>query len=117
MNVSIKILRKDKIIFTTFCITVSFLVITLAYILLMLSQLPPFIPLFNQMLWGEERLGGKVYIFIPLVITFVIMITNSILSSVTYSTNPLIARVLSITSFIISFLVTLFIVRTIGLVI
>ncbi len=38
--------------------------------------LPPFIPIFNQMPWGQERLGKTITIFVPVLVALLISIIN-----------------------------------------
>lgn len=103
----------DKAIIWSFLISIFFVFINFAYILLSFRKLPPFVPLFNQMPWGTERLGSKEQIFIPLLISLFISLANFVLSINTYAKSPLISRIFSITSFAIAFLTLLFTLRTI----
>ena len=108
-------LKKDRLIFRLYITTSILIAITASYSLFNLSKLPPLIPVFNQMPWGEERLSSTFGIFIPSIITSTIFFINIILSAVSYSTSPLISRLIAITSFLTALLTFLFIVRTIQL--
>lgn len=110
-------LKKDRLVFKLYIATFVLIALTAAYILINLSKLPPLIPVFNQMPWGKERLSSTFGIFIPSIITSVIFFINIILSAVSYSTSPLISRLIAITSFLTALLTFLFIVRTIALII
>ncbi len=110
-------LKKDRLIFRLYIATFIIISITASYILFNLSKLPPLIPVFNQMPWGEERLSSTFGIFIPSIITSLIFFVNIILSAVSYTTSPLISRLIAITSFLTALLTFLFIVRTISLII
>lgn len=116
MKELISVLREDRIVFRLINLSLIFILITFLYILLEYRNLPPLIPLFNQLAWGEKRLSPTWGIFIPPVIVVIILIINSLLSSVIYKKIPLLGRMLSITAFIISLLTFLFIVRTIQLI-
>lgn len=105
--------RSDRLIFRGFIINLLIIVITIFYILLSYRNLPPFLPLFNQMPWGEERIAKTAWIFIIPLISLTIFIFNLIYSAITYRKIPLIPRMLVITSFIVSVLALLFVVRTI----
>lgn len=110
-------LKKDRLIFRLYISVFILIVLTITYILFNLSKLPPLIPVFNQMPWGEERLSSTFGIFIPSIITSVAFFVNIILSGISYSTSPLISRLIAITSFLTALLTFLFIIRTIQLII
>lgn len=86
------------------------------YTLLSYSSLPPFVPLFNQMPWGEARLETREQIFMPIAIVMIITVGNFLLASLLYEKIPLISRILSITTALVSFFALLFLVRTIQLI-
>lgn len=116
MKVFFENIKSDKILFWGFSAAFILIAINLIFILLSYSNLPPFIPIFNQMPWGEKRLGVKWQIFLPLFITFIIFLTNLFLSSFLYKKMPLISRILSFTSLLICFFALLFSARTILLI-
>ena len=93
------------------------LVLEVLYIMIYFFSLPPFIPVFNQMPWGEERLGGRVEIFLPVGIAGVFILLNIILISRLYEKSPLVARMLGITTLMIGVLSVIFVVRTLHLII
>lgn len=111
-----KILKQDKLLKRLFIASFVLLLITVLYIFLNFRDLPPLLPVFNQLPWGEKRLSPTPGIFIPSIVVFVIFIFNIIASSLSYSKSPLIARMFAVTSFLISLLTLLFIVRTIELI-
>ncbi len=110
-------LRQDKLILRLYVLASILLVVTVAYILFSYSKLPPLLPVFNQLPWGEKRLSITPGIFIPSAIVFVTFIFNIFASAFVYSNSPLISRMLAITSFLTALLTFLFIVRTIQLII
>ena len=59
-----KDIAQDKTITFAFFINTFFIVASIAYILFSYGKLPPFIPIFNQLSWGEQRLGNQITIFI-----------------------------------------------------
>jgi len=87
------------------------------YILLNYDKLPPLIPMFNQLPWGVDRLSSTAGIFIPLGVSLIIFVFNFFASGISHKESPLLARMLSITSFIASLLSLLFIFRTISLIV
>jgi len=111
-----KVVKTDRIIYRTslasgFVITATFL-----YAILRFFSLPPFIPVFNQLPWGNQRIGPSFTIFIPLALTIIILIANLALSSFAYSKNPLLSRIFSITTLLCCLLMFIFTVVIINLV-
>lgn len=76
-------------------------------------DLPPFIPLYNQLSWGISRLAPKEFLAIPIAIALGIGITNYILSRALYNNMPIVSRILIVTSLLVSLLMFFLIVRTI----
>jgi hypothetical protein len=109
-------IKNDRITSKGYLFTFFLLIITALYALIYYRNLPPFIPLFNQAPWGEQRLIEGIGIFLPILIGTTIAIVNLILSSVFYRKNPLVPRILTLTSFLIAILTLLFIIRTIQIV-
>ena len=103
-----------------FCIfqTFSFFVLFLQAMLLgvFFLSLPPVVPLFNQLPWGEDRLGVKFEIMLPLIITGLFFIFNYFLLARLYRTMPLVSRIIGITTLLASLLSFIFIMRTLQLI-
>ena len=112
-----KKINADKIIRLATYISVAFLILHLLYIIIAFSYLPPFLPLFNQMPWGEERLGIKIEIFLPFIIGLSFFFLNLLLALRLYEKMPLVSRILSITSMLINILAIIFVIRTIELIV
>lgn len=112
MNASFREIAADKII--TFCFfgALFFIALHAVFVGAVFGNLPPFLPLFNQMPWGQARLVTKIQIFLPLVLVFFIIVSNAFFSLYVYKKMPLISRFLTATSFIIAFLALLLIART-----
>ncbi|MFH1186861.1 MAG: hypothetical protein V1697_01660 [Candidatus Levyibacteriota bacterium] len=108
-----KIIIDDKITQKGFILCFAIILISILYILFYYNSLPPLLPLFNQLSWGDQRLSKTIGIFIPPLIAFFIFLINLIISSRIYSRAPLLSRILAITSFLISVLTFLFIIRTV----
>lgn len=109
--------RTDKIISRAFLASCFMIGITLLYIVLRFFSLPPFIPIFNQLPWGDNRIGPKIFIFIPTAITILIMAGNITLSSYMYDKSPLLSRIFAVTSLLATFLILIFSFVIISLVI
>lgn len=117
MSFSIKKLFSDKTFLMFFIGSIFFIFINIVFILITIKNLPPFIPLFNQMPWGEPRLGEKIQILIPFSIALFFCISDFVISGYVYKAVPLVSRFLGVTSFIISFLALLLVIRTVIIVI
>ncbi|OGH38208.1 MAG: hypothetical protein A3B44_00960 [Candidatus Levybacteria bacterium RIFCSPLOWO2_01_FULL_38_21] len=108
--------KKDKVISGGFLVTLILILLIFIYVLLNIRLLPPYIPLFNQLPWGEKRLGTTFTIFIPLGIAIFVAIFNAIILSFIYKKSQIISRMLAVLSILIAFLSFLFIIRTIQLI-
>ena len=117
MKESFKLLRADKIIKWGIWSTFGLLIFQTVYVLIFYFSLPPFMPIYNQMPWGENRLGGKIELFLPIVLTFSFLMLNFFLLGRLYEKMPLISRMLSITILLISLLSCIFVIRTLHLII
>ncbi len=113
MNEFFKSLKEDKLVKRGSFLNSFVIILSFFYIILYFGHLPPFIPLFNQLPWGEQRITQTIWIFMMPVLALLIFSVNLIVASLFYKKNPLIARLFSVTSFMISVLIFLFIVRTI----
>ncbi|MBI4089389.1 MAG: hypothetical protein HY424_01620 [Candidatus Levybacteria bacterium] len=112
-----KDVKSDKTITFAYLINVFFIISIIVFILFSYASLPPFVPIFNQLPWGEQRLGTTLTIFIPVLTAILIFIINLIISAVTYGKTPLVSRMLAATSLLTSILTCLFIVKTVVLII
>lgn len=106
-------IQSDRLTFNGFIISVIFTLVTILYILLNYKSLPPFIPIFNQLPWGDQRLVSTPGIFIPVIIFACLFVFNIIFTSVVYSKNPLIARIVASVTLLLAIINFLFIGRTI----
>jgi hypothetical protein len=111
-----KDITSDNLTQKSFFTSVIIIVLSIIYILFYYGNLPPFIPLYNQLPWGEQRLAQTPGILIPSLISFIIFIFNLIIASVVYKKIPLISRMLSVTTLLVAILTFLFIIRTVQIV-
>ncbi len=116
MNATFKQIKADKIIKWGMGLSVVILAMELAYILFFYFSLPQLIPLFNQMPWGESRLSGKIAIFLPVLIAVSFCLLNFSLLARLYERIPLISRMLSIASLLITLLSAILVFRTLQLI-
>lgn len=107
----------DKTIALAFLINGIFIITIIIFILFSYRNLPPFVPIFNQLPWGEKRLGTTITIFVPVVIALLILLINIFTSTITYKKTPLGARMMAAISLLTSILTFLFVVKTVTLLI
>jgi hypothetical protein len=112
-----KHIKSDKIIKWGMILAASLLILQTAYILIVYNSLPPYLPLFNQMSWGESRLGEKIEIFLPIIITVAFFGVNVLLLTRLYTRMPLASRILSITTLLVTVLSCIFVTRTLLLIV
>lgn len=117
MKKLIKYVIADKILKWSFGVTLFLITIQFAYIGVFYVSLPPLIPLFNQMQWGEERLGTRIEFFLPIVIAAIFSLLNLFLAQKLYEKMPLVSRIVGITTVLVNILSLVFIMRTLQLVI
>lgn len=108
-----KEIKQDKILFRGSLFSIGIVGFCLLYIIIWYNSLPPLIPFFNQMPWGEERITRNLFIFLIPLIALIIFVVNLIVAKIVYKKIPLISRLFSMTSLLISLLALLFVIRTI----
>lgn len=113
MNEHFKKLFTDKFVLLSCFGTVAFILFHGLFLLLFFQKLPPIVPLFNQMPWGEARFAPKIQIFIPLGIAVSFLLLNVFVSAFICLTHPLATRLLSATSFLIALFAFIVIIRTV----
>jgi len=101
----------DRITRVATVLSIGMIAVTVAYILFVYQNLPPFLPLYNQLGWGEPRLGDKPFIFLLPPLTLLVFIGNTVFASFLYATMPLVARILAITSLLVTALMLIFVFR------
>lgn len=109
-------LSSDKIIVVSTTVSGFFFLISISCIIYYYNLLPPFIPLYHQAPWGMERLGRTYEFFLPSLYVFVMFSSNIVLSYILYEKMPLVSRIISVTSILLSLLLFLFTLRTIQLI-
>ena len=104
MRENFRHIYSDK--FVRVCVLLSCLFLLLLIIIIILSagKLPPYIPLFNSMPWGEDRLFSSKSIFFLPAIFFGIFICNVVLATTLYKRYALISRILYFNLFLLMML-------------
>jgi len=108
MNEILNRIRKDKITFTSAIGSCLFLFIAFIGILIFYSNLPPFMPIFNQSPWGYARFGTKAEFFIPIAAAVIFSIADMFLAERLYGKMPLLSRFLAVASLAISLFACIF---------
>lgn len=116
MNVHIRQLFLDKITTIAFMGSVLFLFAPSLLLLFTYRHLPPFVPIYNQLPWGDLRVAAKHLLFLPLLLAMLTSVANIILAGILYKKMPLMARILLATTMLITFFTFIFIFRTMQLV-
>jgi hypothetical protein len=116
MNGVYKTVLSDKIAKWGLMLSGIILFLEIIYIGIFYFSLPPLLPIYNQLPWGEERLGSRFEIFLPFLLTLIFFIFNFFLIARLHEKLPLLSRMLSITTFLISILSIFFTVRTLQLI-
>jgi hypothetical protein len=110
-----KNIKDDRTIVFAFSINIFLIAAAMVYILFFYRNLPPLVPIFNQLPWGEQRLGNTLAIFIPIGVSLLILIVNIFTSNFIYKDIPLISRMLVAISLLIGILNFILTIRTINL--
>lgn len=103
----------DNVIRFGFSSSLAVICINFIVVLFYYKNLPPFIPIFNQMPWGEQRLGSTTAMFMPVFTASLVLVCNFIVAKFIYKNIPLAARMLAITSLLASILIFIFILKTV----
>ena len=92
------------------------IVIQLAYLFLQFNVLPPQVPLFYSLPWGEPELAGASSLFLLPLLSLVIFLLNSVLAAIFLKPLRLLSRLLFIFSLIFALLSSVSLLRIISLI-
>src|SRR5258708_23706495 len=98
MRKVIEKIQADKIIYFCFLAGSILIVLSFALIGIFYSKLPPILPVFNQLPWGEARLGAKQQVFIPTGVALGFYLVNTTISYRMYDKIPLLSRIIMVTT-------------------
>ncbi len=107
----IKQLQSDNVAWWSFIISFSLLLFVVAGVALLYRQLPPFLPLYNHEPWGYQRLGRTYEIFVPILLSLILILSNLFLGTQFLKKNPLLARFVFVTNAALAFFVLIFVMR------
>lgn len=95
---------------------VSHIGLTAITLLFFWRQLPPLVPLWYSKPWGNERLVTPLYLLIPIAASIFIYATNIFVANKIASDHPMFARVLFLTSALVSIISTIIVIKIVTLV-
>lgn len=75
-----KIIPQEESIKTPFWLTLFLLLVSSVLLALFWTKLPPKVPLFYSRAWGEPQLAPTIQLGLPIVISFFILVANSLLA-------------------------------------
>jgi hypothetical protein len=100
MKEKFKLLFSDQFMRISLVLSFVFVVPLIILIGFTFSSLPPFIPFFNSMPWGEQRLySSGVVIFLPLIL-ILIFIANILQAMAVYKKYTLLSRIVVFNCFL-----------------
>ena len=100
MKGKFRLLIKDQFTRLSLILSLLFLIPSIAIIFYTYGNLPPLLPFYNSMPWGEDRLlSSNLVLVFPLLLLLVFLI-NVIQSAFFYSKYVLIARIFMINTFL-----------------
>jgi len=116
MGLSFREVWNDKI--TGNCLNLALITLSASFFLLLFSwfKLPPKVPLFYSLPWGEEQLASPFYLWLLPASSLAIIIINLVFASY-FSSNQLLTRVLMVTASLYSLLASIILFRIISLII
>lgn len=92
------------------------LIIGALTLLIFWRHLPPKVPLWYSMPWGEDRLTSPWMLFLPILVSLVVYAGNIIAVVRLSADHPMFARVLFLTSLLVSILSLILVIRVVTLV-
>lgn len=104
MSVRNSFIVRDSSIKYPFFLCIFFLTIQVILIAIFYSSLPPLIPLFNSLPWGENRLALSQLIFLVPTVSIVVIFLNLYIAKLIYTKHTLVARILTVNGFLVSLL-------------
>lgn len=87
---------------SSYLLTLMFVLILFAVIGAIYIKLPPAIPLYFTLPWGEARLAPKLSLLILPIIILSVVIFNILLGRIASKLSPLLPRVLAVASLVIA---------------
>lgn len=92
----------DKLGRSSYLIACGLVLVMLILITLLLGSLPPTVPLYFTLPWGEARLAPKLMLYILPSITLILIVFNLGLGRLSDKLSPLLPRVLAVSTVVIA---------------
>lgn len=109
------LLPQDTQIRKPFFIGIGGLLAGAISLLIFWLRLPPEVPVFYSKPWGQEQLGQPIFLWLPLFLAGLALLTNSILTSF-LGENQFLKKALVIGAIVASFLASITVIRIIALI-
>jgi hypothetical protein len=100
MKGKIKTILADQFTRISLIFSIVILLPLITIIVLTYNNLPPLIPFFNSMPWGEDRLFSSSYIIFMPISIFLVFVLNTFLATFSYAKYVLVARIIMINTFL-----------------
>lgn len=97
-----EILVPDKLGRSSYLTSLALVLVMFLLITLMIGRLPPSVPLYFTLPWGESRLAPKLMLYILPIITLILIVFNLGLGRLSDKLSPLLPRVLAVSTSIIA---------------
>lgn len=107
-----EILVPDKLGRSSYLVALLIFLLMILIITLLLAKLPPNIPLYFTLPWGEARLAPRVVIYALPLLTLLFAAINLGLGRLSNKLSPLLPRVLAVSSMVLS---GMFLIALIGI--
>jgi hypothetical protein len=108
---------QEKLNGTVFRWNLVVIIAQTSYIWYRYNSLPPEVPLYYSRPWGVEQLAASATVFLLPLMSFIVMIINTLFAVFLLRSNSLLSRLLVITSLLFSILTLTAVFRSINLVI
>lgn len=109
------LLPRDTQIRKPFFIGIGGLLAGVIFLLIFWLKLPPEVPVFYSKPWGQEQLGQPIFLWLPLFLSGLALLANSIFSSF-LDENQFLKKALIIGAVVTSLLASITVIRIIALV-
>lgn len=111
-----KSLLQDKIIEPAIIFSSLLIIFSFLFLVFNFNKLPPEVPLFHSLPWGEEQLAVKWQLFFLPFLSLIFLIVDLLLARRLYSQNLFLSRVLALSAPVFGLLSTIALVETILLI-
>lgn len=108
-----KNIAQDSVLQWSFWITIFLIILMIGGIALSYTNIPPVVPLYNNMPWGYARLGKTYELFFLPLLTLIICVVNTSIGIRLRVKIPLLARFLFLTMGTLAFFTSFFLARLI----